>query len=45
MTEERRINEELASLLQELGDIRAKYRKEKERNDAVERVTKSLLYL
>ncbi|RIA92361.1 hypothetical protein C1645_765274 [Glomus cerebriforme] len=36
MTEERRINEELASLLQEFGDLNAKYRVEKERNDAIE---------
>jgi hypothetical protein len=40
MTEERRINEELASLLQELGDLKAKYREEKERNDTIERVIK-----
>jgi len=36
MTEERRINEELASLLQEFGDLKAKYREAKERNDAIE---------
>jgi hypothetical protein len=38
MTEERRINEELASLLQEFGDLKVKYREEKEKNDAVELV-------
>ncbi|GBB93043.1 hypothetical protein RclHR1_00210039 [Rhizophagus clarus] len=36
MTEERRINEELASLLQEFGDLKVKYREEKEKNDAIE---------
>ncbi|CAB4397036.1 unnamed protein product [Rhizophagus irregularis] len=36
MTEERRINEELASLLQEFGDLKVKYHEEKEKNDAIE---------
>lgn len=36
MTEERRINEELASLLQEFGDLKVKYHDEKEKNDAIE---------
>lgn len=38
MTEERRINEELASLLQEFGDLKVKYHEEKEKNDAIELV-------
>ncbi|CAG8586718.1 13173_t:CDS:10 [Funneliformis mosseae] len=41
MTEERRVNENLTSVLQELGDIKVKYRKEKERNDTVEREVES----
>ena len=44
MIEERRINEELASLLQEFGDLKAKYREEKEKNDAIELVI-NLLYI
>ena len=40
MKEERRINEELASLLQELGDLKVKYREEKERNDIIEHVSR-----
>lgn len=38
MTEERRINEKLNSLLQEFGDLKVKYREEKEKNDAIELV-------